>query len=45
MMCRWSVRGHERTLMPGAQLRHLHLEGWYQHDPAIRRWLDAALTG
>jgi len=43
MMCRWSVRGHERTLMPGAQLRHLHLEGWYQHDPAIRLWLDAFL--
>ncbi len=43
MMCRWSVRGHERTLMPGAQLRHLHLEGWYQHDPAIRLWLDGFL--
>ena len=43
MMCRWSVRGYERTLMPGAQLRHQHLEGWYQHDPAIRAWLDAFL--
>ncbi len=43
MMCRWSVRGHERTLMPGAQLRHLHLEGWYRYDPAIRSWLDGFL--
>lgn len=43
MMCRWSIRGHERTLMPGAQLRHLHLDGWYQYDPAIRLWLDGFL--
>ncbi|WP_332700368.1 glutamine amidotransferase [Bosea sp. (in: a-proteobacteria)] len=43
MMCRWSVRGHERTLMPGAQLRQQHLDGWYQYDPAIRSWLDAFL--
>lgn len=43
MMCRWSIRGHERTLMPGAQLRHMHLEGWYQYDPAIRSWLDGFL--
>lgn len=43
MMCRWSIRGHERTLMPGAQLRHMHLDGWYQYDPAIRLWLDGFL--
>ena len=43
MMCRWSVRGHERTMMPGAQLRHQHLDGWYQHDPAVRAWLDGFL--
>lgn len=43
MMCRWSVRGHERTLMPGAQPRHMHLDGWYQYDPAIRTWLDGFL--
>lgn len=43
MMRRWGVRGYERTLMPGAQLGHLHVEGWYQHDPAIRRWLDGFL--
>jgi len=43
MMYRWSVRGHERTLMPGAQLGHTHLPGWYQHDPAVRAWLDGFL--
>lgn len=43
MMCRWSVRAHERTLMPGAQLRHQHLEGWYQYDPPVRAWLDGFL--
>lgn len=43
MMYRWSVRGYERTLMPGAQLGHTHLSGWYQYDPAIRAWLDAFL--
>lgn len=43
MMHRWSVRGYERTLMPGAQLGHTHVPGWFQHDPAIRLWLDAFL--
>lgn len=43
MMCRWTVRAHERTLMPGAQLRHQHLEGWHRHDPHVRAWLDLFL--
>jgi GMP synthase (glutamine-hydrolysing) len=43
MMCRWTVRAHERTLMPGAQLRHQHLDGWHQHDPHVRVWLDSFL--
>lgn len=43
MMYRWSVRGYERTLLPGAQLGHTHVPGWFQHDPAIRLWLDAFL--
>jgi GMP synthase (glutamine-hydrolysing) len=43
MMCRWTVRAHERTLMPGAQLRHQHLDGWHQHDPHVRAWLDSFL--
>jgi GMP synthase (glutamine-hydrolysing) len=43
MMCRWTVRGHERLHLPGARQRHEHLEGWFVHDPAVRRWLDAFL--
>lgn len=43
MMCRWTVRAHERTLLPGAQLRHQHLDGWHQHDGHVRAWLDRFL--
>ncbi len=32
MMCRWTVRGTDRMGLPGAHPRHLHLEGWFQHD-------------
>ena len=44
MMCRWTVRGHERLSMPGAQDRTRQIEGRFMHDPAVRRWLDAFLT-
>jgi GMP synthase (glutamine-hydrolysing) len=43
MMCRWTVRGHERLRLPGARQRHEHLEGWFRNDPPVRRWLDAFL--
>ena len=43
MMCRWTVRGHERLTLPGARQREEHLEGWFVNDPAVRRWLDAFL--
>ncbi|MCP8938780.1 glutamine amidotransferase [Alsobacter sp. SYSU M60028] len=43
MMCRWTTRAHERMAMPGARQRHEHLEGWFQHDPHVRSWLDAFL--
>lgn len=43
MMCRWTTRAHERMAMPGARPRHEHLDGWYQHDGAVRRFLDAFL--
>jgi GMP synthase (glutamine-hydrolysing) len=43
MMCRWTVRGHERLGLPGAQPRERHLEGWYQFDSAVERWLAAFL--
>ena len=43
MMCRWTVRGHERLSLPGAQDRKRQIEGRFMHDPAVRRWLDAFL--
>ena len=43
MMCRWTVRAHERMATPGAKPRHEHLSGWFEHDPAVRRWLDGFL--
>ncbi len=44
MMCRWTVQGTDRMELPGAQPRHLHLEGWYRHDAAIDRWCNAFLS-
>lgn len=43
MICRWTVRGHERLCLPGAQDRTRQIEGRFMHDPAVRRWLDAFL--
>jgi GMP synthase (glutamine-hydrolysing) len=43
MLRRWSVRGHERLSLPGAQSREEHIEGWHLHDGAVRQWLDAFL--
>ncbi len=43
MMCRWTVRGHERLSAPGAQDRARQIEGRLMHDPAVRVWLDAFL--
>ncbi len=43
MMCRWTVRGHERLSLPGAQPRQSHLDGWYRFDAAVERWLKAFL--
>jgi GMP synthase (glutamine-hydrolysing) len=44
MMCRWTVRGHERLTLPGAQPRQNHLDGWFQFDGAVERWLTAFLA-
>ena len=41
-MCRWTVRGHERLSMPGAQDRVRQIEGRHTYDP-VRVWLDAFL--
>jgi GMP synthase (glutamine-hydrolysing) len=43
MMCRWTVRGHERLKLPGAQDRSRQIEGRFMHDPAVRVWLNAFL--
>lgn len=42
-MCRWTTRGHERTLLPGAKRRAAHFADRPVHDPAIRAWLAAFL--
>jgi len=44
MMCRWTVRGHERLTLPGAQPRQNHLDGWFQFDGTVDRWLTAFLA-
>lgn len=38
MMCRWTVKAHERMALPGAHPRHAHLSGWFEHDSAVARW-------
>ncbi|KAA2236903.1 glutamine amidotransferase [Salinarimonas soli] len=43
MVCRWTVRAHERLSLPGAQARHEHLERRLMHDPCVAAWLDAFL--
>lgn len=43
MMCRWTVRGHERLTLPGAQDRARQIEGRFMHDPCVARWLNAFL--
>jgi GMP synthase (glutamine-hydrolysing) len=43
MLCRWTVRGHERLKLPGAQDRSRQIEGRFMHDPAVRIWLNAFL--
>lgn len=44
MMCRWTTLGHERLARPGAQPRHGHLDGWFQHDGMVAKWLRAFLS-
>ena len=43
MMCRWTTRAHERMGAPNARERQHHLDGWFQHDAAVARWLDCFL--
>ncbi|MGI9365806.1 MAG: glutamine amidotransferase [Rhizobiaceae bacterium] len=43
MMCKWTVKGAERMIMPGAQQRKQHLEGRLVHDAAVKNWCDSFL--
>jgi GMP synthase (glutamine-hydrolysing) len=45
MMCRWTVRGHARMELPGAQPRDAHFAGKLLHDTACRAWLGAFIDG
>jgi GMP synthase (glutamine-hydrolysing) len=42
-ICRWTVRGHERTFLPGAKQRAAHFVDRAVYDPAGRVWLAAFL--
>lgn len=43
MMYRWTTRGHERLVLPGARPRREHFVGRAVHDFAERVWLKAFL--
>ena len=43
MMMKWTVKGAERMLLPGAQPRREHVAGRLRHDAAVSLWLDAFL--
>jgi GMP synthase (glutamine-hydrolysing) len=43
MMCRWTIGGHEKLCAPGAQDRATQIAGRYQHDFAVKTWLDGFL--
>ncbi len=43
-ICRWTTRGHDRTLMPGAKPRAAHFADRAVYDPAGRAWLVAFLN-
>jgi GMP synthase (glutamine-hydrolysing) len=43
-ICRWTARGHDRMLLPGAKPRADHFADRAVHDPAGRAWLTAFLN-
>jgi GMP synthase (glutamine-hydrolysing) len=43
MICKWTVTAHDRMSQPGAQERHRHIDGWFQHDGAVARWTKSFL--
>lgn len=40
MMCRWTVKGAYRMVLPGAQQRSEHLAGRLLYDGPVQKWLD-----
>ena len=40
MMCKWTTRSGEKLCLPGTQDREAQIASRFQHDPAIRLWLD-----
>jgi GMP synthase (glutamine-hydrolysing) len=40
MICRWTVVAEERLSTPGAQDRVRQLDGRFQYDPHVSRWID-----
>lgn len=43
MICRWSTRGAEKLVRPGAQAPREQRDGWFRYDRAVARWLAAML--
>jgi GMP synthase (glutamine-hydrolysing) len=39
MLCRWTIGGHEKLCLTGAQDRETQIAGRFQHDHAIQLWL------
>jgi GMP synthase (glutamine-hydrolysing) len=44
MICRWTVRAFEKMQHKGAQEPSQHRAGWYEHDHAVKLWLDGFLN-
>jgi GMP synthase (glutamine-hydrolysing) len=43
MMCRWTTLAGDRMNAPGAKARDFHLDGWFQYDAAVARWIERFL--
>jgi GMP synthase (glutamine-hydrolysing) len=43
MMCRWTTRSAARLGHSGAPSRQEHLDGWFQYDRAVDKWISSFL--
>lgn len=43
MICRWSTRGAEKLVRPGAQAPREQRDGWFRYDRAVASWLATML--